>query len=468
MRTTFRRRIRPSRCAPCLAWAPPLPPSQRPAETRRRTNIRARCCTHLTPLSSRFAPCLRNKWSCSCSVWYVSARLARARLAPPESLHPNRLRRSACSAVCFAHARSRADTHCSAVPSPSHARASLAAVRQGVRAKDDCVGDDGQRGAHVDLVDDVVPKPLKFLRPHYDTLKANYETATADAARTLLADVLSLLAMTMGEEGKRESLNYKLLGSREDLGSWGHEYVRHLSGEIGAEYNERLAAAEAVEAAKVAAAAAEAAGGDAAIVDVSEAEALKPADELLPIIMQQITPFFFKHNAEAEAIDLLMEVGRLEELIEHVDKTNCDRICGYLGSLAMYVPEPEDSMVLTVAVNALRKLERYPEALMMAVRLGDDALLEEILTACDDPYVTPHHPAPLLPPLPAPPPARRTHNPSPTPHRLRAARPPTPLPSTPIHAFGDDAAPPARRMTIAYRRPTGRPRRPNVALPFTT
>ena len=66
-----------------------------------------------------------------------------------------------------------------------------------------------------------VPKPLKFLRPHYSTLKDNYAAAKPGKDKTLLADVLSLLAMTMSEEGTRESLNYKLLGSREDLGSWG-------------------------------------------------------------------------------------------------------------------------------------------------------------------------------------------------------------------------------------------------------
>jgi 26S proteasome regulatory subunit N1 len=74
-----------------------------------------------------------------------------------------------------------------------------------------------------------VPKPLKFLRPHYDTLKSNYTSAAEGPAKTMLADVLSLLAMTMAEDGTRESLSYKMLGSRDDLGSWGHEYVRHLS-----------------------------------------------------------------------------------------------------------------------------------------------------------------------------------------------------------------------------------------------
>ena len=42
---------------------------------------------------------------------------------------------------------------------------------------------------------------------------------------------------------------------------------------------------------------------DAVIVDASE---LKSPDDLLPLIQDQITPFFIKHNAEAEAIELAM------------------------------------------------------------------------------------------------------------------------------------------------------------------
>ncbi|KOO53054.1 26s proteasome non-ATPase regulatory subunit 2, partial [Chrysochromulina tobinii] len=224
-----------------------------------------------------------------------------------------------------------------------------------------------------------VPKPLKFLRPHYPTLKVTYASAPPGPAKTMLADVLSLLAMTMAEDGVRESLNYKLLGSRDDLGSWGHEYVRHLAGEIGAEYNDRLTQAEAAaEAAKKAAA-----GGDAVMSDAPP----KPADELLPLILAQITPFFMKHNAEAEAIDLLMEVGRLAEVVQYSDATNVERLCAYLSQLAQYVPEPDDSMVLHVAVDVQRKLGRYPEALMLAVRLGEDELVAEVLGACEDPLV---------------------------------------------------------------------------------
>ena len=38
------------------------------------------------------------------------------------------------------------------------------------------------------------------------------------------ADIISVLAMTMS--GERECLKYRLVGSQEELASWGHEYVR--------------------------------------------------------------------------------------------------------------------------------------------------------------------------------------------------------------------------------------------------
>jgi len=53
-----------------------------------------------------------------------------------------------------------------------------------------------------------VPKPLKFLRPHFAVLKTLYETIAKDESskdvqflelRARLADVLAVLAMTMGK-----------------------------------------------------------------------------------------------------------------------------------------------------------------------------------------------------------------------------------------------------------------------------
>lgn len=55
-----------------------------------------------------------------------------------------------------------------------------------------------------------VPKPLKFLRAHYEGLKTQYSSLPAsNANRPALADVLSVLAITSGKEGERESLHYR-------------------------------------------------------------------------------------------------------------------------------------------------------------------------------------------------------------------------------------------------------------------
>lgn len=50
-----------------------------------------------------------------------------------------------------------------------------------------------------------VPKPLKFLRPHYGALKSFYETMGDSDLKKYLADILSVLALTMSAEGELES-----------------------------------------------------------------------------------------------------------------------------------------------------------------------------------------------------------------------------------------------------------------------
>ena len=59
-----------------------------------------------------------------------------------------------------------------------------------------------------------VPKPLKFLRPHYAALESVYKGmvssskdkggALQEENRKALADILSILAMTMAAPGTRE------------------------------------------------------------------------------------------------------------------------------------------------------------------------------------------------------------------------------------------------------------------------
>lgn len=51
-----------------------------------------------------------------------------------------------------------------------------------------------------------------------------YVWSSALFLQRFAADIISVLAMTMS--GERECLKYRLVGSQEELASWGHEYVR--------------------------------------------------------------------------------------------------------------------------------------------------------------------------------------------------------------------------------------------------
>ncbi|KAH7285152.1 hypothetical protein KP509_33G015600 [Ceratopteris richardii] len=197
-----------------------------------------------------------------------------------------------------------------------------------------------------------VPKPLKFLRPHYGTLKKFFETMDEGSLKKYMADIISVLALTMSEEGDRESLKYRLLGSAEDIGSWGHEYVRNLAGEIGVEYQSRQ------------------------MED-------KPFDDLMDLV-KQIVPFHVKHNAEPEAVDLLMEVESLELLVDHIEKANYKRTCAYLTSFASYVSEFDDMQILEIAYKIYMKFEKFPDALRVALRMDKLSFVEQTLGACKD------------------------------------------------------------------------------------
>lgn len=154
-----------------------------------------------------------------------------------------------------------------------------------------------------------VPKPLKFLRPHYPDLKKIYEQWSDSSDKALFAEILSVLAMTYSDSGERETLKFRLLssevGEAEDPGLWGHEYMRHLAAELGEEYN------------------AQSESNESALSDG------KRHQELLDLALL-IVPFSLKHNAEADAVDLLLELESISKLPQFVDKDTYGRTCLYM------------------------------------------------------------------------------------------------------------------------------------------
>ena len=66
---------------------------------------------------------------------------------------------------------------------------------------------------------------------------------------------------------------------------------------------------------------------------IAEYQALIEKEESTDVVLGQaleIVPFLLKHNAEADAVDLLLELEALDKLPPHVDKDTYQRICLYL------------------------------------------------------------------------------------------------------------------------------------------
>ncbi|KAI5309166.1 proteasome regulatory particle base subunit, partial [Ascosphaera atra] len=168
-----------------------------------------------------------------------------------------------------------------------------------------------------------------------------------------LADMISVLGMTSTDEEKRETLKYRLLAPKgEDLGAWGHEYIRHLALEIGLEFQSRIAEE-------------------------------KEYEDLVELSLSLI-PFFLQHNAEADAVDLLSELEMIEEIANFVDENTYERICLYMVSMVNLLTYPDDQSFLRTAHDIYLRFGKLPQAMVLAIRLNDIRLIKSDLNATED------------------------------------------------------------------------------------
>jgi len=152
----------------------------------------------------------------------------------------------------------------------------------------------------------------------------------------------------------------QLLTNRFFLNFCNFLFCRFFAGEIGQEYQKRV-------------------NDNPDLEDKDIADLLK--------LVSQVVPYFVKSNAEPEAIDLLLEVERLENIVPYCDKTNYGRVCLYLTSASKYFLDPDNVNMLKLVHQILIKLEKYPEALRTAITLNDQALIEQTFTTCNEKYV---------------------------------------------------------------------------------
>ncbi|KAH8792813.1 armadillo-type protein [Hyaloscypha finlandica] len=197
-----------------------------------------------------------------------------------------------------------------------------------------------------------VPKPLKFLRPHYEPMTKLYEEWPAGDDKNSLADVLSVIGMTYSDEDRQDTLKYRLLSPTTDIGSWGHEYTRHLALELGEVYTKRLTNDE-------------------------------PYQDLIDLALV-LVPLFLKSNAEADAVDLMSEMEIIEDIPKFLDKDTYPRVCLYMVSMVSLLTYPEDQSFLRTAHKIYKQYGQLTQAIVLAIRLNDIELIKSDFLSTED------------------------------------------------------------------------------------
>ncbi|EMT60362.1 26S proteasome regulatory subunit rpn-1 [Fusarium odoratissimum] len=198
-----------------------------------------------------------------------------------------------------------------------------------------------------------VPKPLKFLRPHYESLTKLFEQWPEGEDRTSLADVLSVIGMTFSDEDRQDTLFYRLQAPSSDISSWGHEYTRHLALEIGEVYGKRIANDESTK-------------------------------DLIDLALVLI-PLFLKSNAEADAVDLMSELEIIEEMPKFVDENTYARVCLYMSSMVNLLTYPDNETFLKTAHDIYMEYKQFAQAMVLAIRLHDYELIKSDFDKAEDP-----------------------------------------------------------------------------------
>ncbi|XP_015433041.1 PREDICTED: 26S proteasome non-ATPase regulatory subunit 2-like [Dufourea novaeangliae] len=199
-----------------------------------------------------------------------------------------------------------------------------------------------------------VPKPLKYLRNSYDSLKTAYNKIQRKDVRQQFAEVLSVLSMAGAVPGCKECLEYCIQGNVVNPGEWGHEYVRQLEAEIIDEWSTAPARDE------------------------------QRIRNQLTSLVKSIVKFDIKHNAEIPGCDLCLEIDQLNFLGDYLDSTNFRRVCRYLEGCAAYSEDTERKQILKIVADQYLRFKEFCKATLVALELSDSDLVQKCLTTCPD------------------------------------------------------------------------------------
>ncbi|ETO05494.1 hypothetical protein RFI_31903 [Reticulomyxa filosa] len=263
-----------------------------------------------------------------------------------------------------------------------------------------------------------VPKPLKFLNPHYSSIKDFYQTVTdaklkvkkaqqhyyedeciffsrllsrepereqkrgskkkkgckkkKKTSKTIfffnIKKMFFLLAMTMEDPTTRACLKYRLESDLSQIETWGAQYVKHLAAEVRQEMLDRLKA--------------ERRQSPIFFFFVLQKKKKKKKKKNLECRSRKCWCSFMCHiTVEPDACDLLLEVEQLPMISQFFQLENHARVCEYLRSCAPYHPYPEDVEIYRTCFELYFKFKSYYHALRYALRLDDHKLVKRVMKA---------------------------------------------------------------------------------------
>ena len=202
--------------------------------------------------------------------------------------------------------------------------------------------------------------------------------------------------MTYSDTQPRGTLRYRLLSASllpssstiPEPGSWGHEYVRHLAAELGEEYTIRQE------------------GDEIPTSEQSKVESVTVSGTIedLRILGLECAKFFLGHNAEPDAVDLLVELEIVDNIADLVDVNTFGRVCIYMDRCVLQhrtslpsscnicscinlLPPPDDVTFLRSIHKIYLRFSKLPEALSVAIRLNDADLIREDFNVSSNPSV---------------------------------------------------------------------------------
>lgn len=199
-----------------------------------------------------------------------------------------------------------------------------------------------------------IPKEIKFLKPLYKDLVASFEAEANSPFKKAFADFLSYTSMILAENYDADSLLYLKQGTNTiNLKNMGNEYIVNLAGDLAIDYDKRYS------------------------------QDKNDSFEDILTLTAKILPLLCESGNEISAVDLLVEIERIELIQPFTTTANYLRIFNYLLAYVEYCADNvEFESVLNNLYKLATKFDDSYNALRVALRLNDRKKIEETYNNC--------------------------------------------------------------------------------------